>query len=189
MTNKKEAIVIGGGLAGVEAAKQLSKKGIKVTLYEMKPRKFSPAHKSEKLAELVCSNSLKAERLGSAAGLLKAEMRLFGSVCLDAADVAKVPAGGALAVDRDVFSHEITKAIENDENMTVAISDEFKTANADASVIVTVKDKKNGKIKAVKCVSSVNETIIFEKVSEDEVAECYIWNTDTLKPALNYILK
>ncbi len=119
MTNKKEAIVIGGGLAGVEAAKQLSKKGIKVTLYEMKPRKFSPAHKSEKLAELVCSNSLKAERLGSAAGLLKAEMRLFGSVCLDAADVAKVPAGGALAVDRDVFSHEITKAIENDENITL----------------------------------------------------------------------
>ncbi len=115
----KTAVVIGGGLAGVEAAKQLSKRGVKVTLYEMKPRKFSPAHKSEKLAELVCSNSLKAERVGSAAGLLKAEMRLFGSVCLDAADKAKVPAGGALAVDRDVFSDEITKAIEADENITI----------------------------------------------------------------------
>ncbi len=118
MDNKK-AVVIGGGLAGVEAAKQLSKRGVKVTLYEMKPQRFSPAHKTEQLAELVCSNSLKAERLGSAAGLLKAEMRLFDSVCLKAADVAKVPAGGALAVDRDVFSKEITKAIEEDENITL----------------------------------------------------------------------
>ncbi len=135
MMNNKEAIVIGGGLAGVEAAKQLSKKGIKVTLYEMKPRKFSPAHKSEKLAELVCSNSLKAERLGSAAGLLKAEMRLFGSVCLAAADVAKVPAGGALAVDRDVFSREITKAIENDENITL-VREEITEIPEGVTVIV-----------------------------------------------------
>ena len=85
MTDKK-AVVIGGGLAGVEAANQLSKRGIKVTLYEMKPQKYSPAHKSGNLGELVCSNSLKAERVGSAAGLLKAEMRLFDSVCLKAAD-------------------------------------------------------------------------------------------------------
>lgn len=118
MTDKK-AVVIGGGLAGVEAANQLSKKGIKVTLYEMKPQKFSPAHKNEDLGELVCSNSLKAARLGSAAGLLKAEMRLFGSVCLDAADKAQVPAGGALAVDRDVFSKLITEYIENDPNITL----------------------------------------------------------------------
>ncbi len=117
--NKKEAVVIGGGLAGVEAAKQLSKRGIKVTLYEMKPKKFSPAHKSDKLAELVCSNSLKAERLGSAAGLLKAEMNEFSSVCIEAAYKSKVPAGGALAVDRDIFSQEITKAIEEDENITL----------------------------------------------------------------------
>ncbi len=117
--NKKEAIVIGGGLAGVEAARQLSKRGIKVTLYEMKPKKYSPAHKTDRLAELVCSNSLKAERVGSAAGLLKAEMRQFGSVCLEAADIAKVPAGGALAVDRDIFSEEITKSILNDENITL----------------------------------------------------------------------
>ncbi len=116
---EKKAVVIGGGLAGVEAAKQLSRRGVKVTLYEMKPRKFSPAHKSENLAELVCSNSLKASRLGSAAGLLKAEMRLFGSVCLEAADKAAVPAGGALAVDRDIFSKLITEAIENDENITL----------------------------------------------------------------------
>ena len=115
----KKVTVIGGGLAGVEAANQLAKRGIKVTLYEMKPVKYSPAHKSEGLAELVCSNSLKAERVGSAAGLLKEEMRRFGSVCLEAADKAKVPAGGALAVDRDIFSALITENILNNENITV----------------------------------------------------------------------
>lgn len=133
--NDKKAVVIGGGLAGVEAAKQLSKRGVKVTLYEMKPQKFSPAHKSEKLAELVCSNSLKAERVGSAAGLLKAEMSLFGSVCVDAAYKAKVPAGGALAVDRDVFSDEITKSIENDENITL-IREEITEIPSDGIVII-----------------------------------------------------
>lgn len=133
--NNKKATVIGGGLAGTEAAKQLSKRGIEVTLYEMKPKKFSPAHKSDKLAELVCSNSLKAERLGSAAGLLKAEMRRFSSVCLDAADKAKVPAGGALAVDRDVFSEEITRAIEEDENITL-IRDEITEIPEDGIVII-----------------------------------------------------
>ena len=119
MMSDKKVTVIGGGLAGVEAANQLAKRGIKVTLYEMKPVKFSPAHKSENLAELVCSNSLKAERVGSAAGLLKEEMRRFGSVCLEAADKAKVPAGGALAVDRDIFSSLITESILCNENITV----------------------------------------------------------------------
>lgn len=133
--NKKEAIVIGGGLAGVEAARQLSKRGIKVTLYEMKPKKYSPAHKTDRLAELVCSNSLKAERVGSAAGLLKAEMRQFGSVCLEAADIAKVPAGGALAVDRDIFSEEITKSILNDENITL-VREEITEIPEEGIVIV-----------------------------------------------------
>ncbi len=133
--NDKKTVVIGGGLAGVEAAHQLSRRGIKVTLYEMKPKKFSPAHKSEQLAELVCSNSLKAERVGSAAGLLKAEMRLFDSVCLKAADIAKVPAGGALAVDRDVFSNEITKAIEGDPNITL-VRDEITEIPDDCTVVV-----------------------------------------------------
>ncbi len=135
MMNNKKAIVIGGGLAGCEAAMQLSKAGVKVTLYEMKPQKFSPAHKSENLGELVCSNSLKAERVGSAAGLLKAEMRLFGSVCLAAADKAKVPAGGALAVDRNVFSKEITKAIEDDENITLIREELTEIPQADVVII------------------------------------------------------
>ncbi len=107
----EKVIVIGGGLAGVEAAWQLAKENIEVDLYEMKPVKFSPAHHMETLAELVCSNSLKAKRLESAAGLLKAEMRVFGSLCMECADLSEVPAGGALAVDRDVFSLLITERI------------------------------------------------------------------------------
>lgn len=113
------ATVIGGGLAGVEAAMQLARRGIPVTLYEMKPQRFSPAHTSPALAELVCSNSLKAARIDAAAGLLKAEMRLFGSVCLDCADRCAVPAGGALAVDRDEFSRLVTLAIQAEPRITL----------------------------------------------------------------------
>ena len=113
------AVVLGGGLAGCEAAMQLANRGISVTLYEMKPIKKTPAHKSDLLAELVCSNSLKANRVDSAAGLLKEEMRHLGSVCLESADKCSVPAGGALAVDRDLFSEFITEKIKNHPNITV----------------------------------------------------------------------
>ena len=106
-----EVTVLGAGLAGSECAWQLAKRGIKVRLYEMKPAKMTPAHTSEYFAELVCSNSLKAERLTSAAGLLKAEMQLFGSLCVESAYSCRVPAGGALAVDRELFSSFITKKI------------------------------------------------------------------------------
>lgn len=111
--------VIGGGLAGCEAALQIAKRGIKVELLEMKPSKKTPAHRSDNLAELVCSNSLKAMRIDSAAGLLKEEMRRFGSVCLDAADRSQVAAGGALAVDRDIFSSLVTNAVKSHPNITV----------------------------------------------------------------------
>ncbi|MBP3328921.1 MAG: methylenetetrahydrofolate--tRNA-(uracil(54)-C(5))-methyltransferase (FADH(2)-oxidizing) TrmFO [Clostridia bacterium] len=114
-----DVLVVGGGLAGVEAAWALANRGFKVTLAEMKPHKKSPAHKSDSLAELVCSNSLKAERLGSAAGLLKAEMELLGSLCVECAKKTKVPAGGALAVDRDEFSRLITEKIHAHPNITV----------------------------------------------------------------------
>lgn len=106
-----KAAVIGAGLAGVEAAWQLQLHGIEVDLYEMKPLKRSPAHHTDAFAELVCSNSLKAERLNSAAGLLKAEMATFSSICVESAYQNKVPAGGALAVDRDGFSGYITEKI------------------------------------------------------------------------------
>ncbi len=105
--------VIGGGFAGVEAAWQLAKRGIKVTLCEMKPHRYSPAHSNSSLAELVCSNSFKATRLGCAAGMLKAEMELLGSLCVECAKATAVPAGGALAVDRDKFSSLITEKIES----------------------------------------------------------------------------
>ena len=96
--------VIGAGLAGCEAAWQIANAGIKVELIDMKPSKKSAAHHSDKFAELVCSNSLKAARLDSAAGLLKEEMRYLGSLCLEAASKCSVAAGGALAVDREIFS-------------------------------------------------------------------------------------
>ena len=115
----EKVIVIGGGLAGVEAAWQVANAGYEVDLYEMKPVKYSPAHHMATLAELVCSNSLKAKRLESAAGLLKAEMRVFGSICMECADIAEVPAGGALAVDRDIFSQLITERIENHPKINV----------------------------------------------------------------------
>lgn len=104
-------IVIGAGLAGCEAAYRLAESGINVHLIDMKPIKFSPAHKKASFAELVCSNSLKADRISTAAGLLKAEMRKFGSITLEAAEKHSVPAGGALAVDRDLFSEYITEKI------------------------------------------------------------------------------
>ena len=96
--------VIGAGLAGCEAAWQLANRGIKVNLYDMKPQKFSPAHKSKNLCELVCSNSFKASRVDSAAGLLKEEMRNLNSLVVSCADSNSIPAGGALAVDREKFS-------------------------------------------------------------------------------------
>ncbi len=130
-----KAAVIGAGLAGCEAAKQLSRAGIPTYLYEMKPKKFSPAHKSENFAELVCSNSLKAERLNSAAGLLKAEMERLSSVCVAAAKKTRVPAGGALSVDRDEFSALITENIKSDKNITVINEEVSVLPDADVTVV------------------------------------------------------
>ena len=115
----KKGLVIGAGLAGVEAAWQCANADIETVLYEMKPKKFSPAHHNPNFAELVCSNSLKASRLESAAGLLKAEMRLLGSLCIECAEKCAVPAGGALAVDRDEFSALVTEKIKSHPLITV----------------------------------------------------------------------
>ena len=111
--------VIGAGLAGCEAACAAAALGVKVDLYEMKPCEMSPAHQSPLFGELVCSNSLKAARVESAAGLLKEEMRRLGSVCMAAAKRSSVAAGGALAVDRDDFSQYITDVVKSNENITV----------------------------------------------------------------------
>ena len=112
MTQNNPAVtIVGAGLAGCEAAWQLAKRGFPVRLVEMKPKKFSPAHRRDGFAELVCSNSLKAEQLTNASGLLKAEMRQMDSLILSAAEACRVPAGGALAVDRDLFSEKITQTL------------------------------------------------------------------------------
>ncbi len=116
---ENQATVIGAGLAGCEAAWQLAQAGVEVTLVEMKPIRFSPAHHSAGFAELVCSNSLKAERLASAAGLLKAEMQVLGSLCVACAYESRVPAGGALAVDREQFSRLVTEQICAHARITV----------------------------------------------------------------------
>ncbi len=115
----EKVTVIGAGLAGCEAAWQLSKRGVNVTLWEMKPEKRSPAHVSDKFAELVCSNSLRSDELTNAVGLLKEEMRRLGSLIMECADETRVPAGGALAVDRDGFSGMITDRILSRDNIEV----------------------------------------------------------------------
>ena len=109
--NAERALVLGAGLAGCEAAWQLASRGIPVTLIEMKPERYTPAHHSAGFAELVCSNSLRSDRITNAVGLLKEEMRQLGSLILRCADQTRVPAGGALAVDRGQFSSEVTTAI------------------------------------------------------------------------------
>lgn len=111
--------VIGAGLAGCEAAWQIAKRGIKVRLYEMKPKVFTPAHHMDTFAELVCSNSLRSDQLENAVGLLKEEMRILDSVIMKCADATRVPAGGALAVDRAKFSQAVTEIIKRNENITV----------------------------------------------------------------------
>ena len=127
--------VLGGGLAGCEAAWQLAQRGIPVKLYEMKPGKKSPAHHLDTMAELVCSNSLRSDRLTNAVGLLKAEMRLLGSLIMRVADETAVPAGGALAVDRDHFSDGIDRAIRQHPLITV-IPEEVTEIPAEGTVII-----------------------------------------------------
>ena len=111
--------VIGAGLAGSEAAWQLANRGLQVELYEMKPHKMSPAHKSEYFAELVCSNSLRGDRLENAVGLLKEELRRCGSLILQCAEATRVEAGGCLAVDREGFAKKVTEMIRSHPNITV----------------------------------------------------------------------
>jgi len=127
--------IIGAGLAGCEAANQLTRRGIEVILSEMKPQKYSPAHSNPNFAELVCSNSLKADRIENACGLLKEEMRLFDSVIMRAADKSRVPAGGALAVDREIFSRLITDEMKNNPLITIEYG-EVTEINPDEYTII-----------------------------------------------------
>lgn len=135
MSDIAEVNVIGAGLAGCEAANLLASFGIRVKLYEMKPEMKSPAHHSDGFAELVCSNSLRAANIENAVGLLKEELRRLGSLIMESADKAQVPAGGALAVDRDEFSGYITERIRSNTLITV-ISGEVKQVPRDGITVV-----------------------------------------------------
>lgn len=134
----KKVIVIGAGLAGCEAAWQAARQGVPVTLYEMKPSRRSPAHHSEDLAELVCSNSFRADGLMNAIGVLKHEMRALGGLIIRIADEVRVPAGGALAVDRVSFSRRVTEELENDPLITVCREEVTKIPDGDEDTIVIV---------------------------------------------------
>lgn len=135
MLNNKKVTIIGGGLAGSECAYQLAKRGFEVTLYEMKPTKFSAAHKEPTLAEIVCSNSLKSEVLTSSSGMLKAEMREFDSLILNVADKCRVPAGNALAVDREMFSKLVDEKIREFENIKI-VNEEITKIPENGIVVV-----------------------------------------------------
>ncbi len=138
--------VIGAGLAGCECAYYLAKNGIKVELYDIKPTKFSPAHKNQNFAELVCSNSLKSNDVyGNAAGLLKEEMRLLGSLIIESADKHAVPAGNALAVNREEFAKYITDKIKTQENITF-ISKEIEDIDFDHYTVIATGPLTTGKL-------------------------------------------
>ena len=133
---ERKIIVIGAGLAGSEAAWQLAKRGVNVDLYEMRPKKMTPAHKTQNFAELVCSNSLRANNITNAVGLLKEEMRRLDSLIIKCADATQVPAGGALAVDRDKFSEMITETIKNHPNINVIEEELTEIPKGDIPVVV-----------------------------------------------------
>ncbi len=129
--------IIGGGLAGCETAYQIAKAGIPVKLYEMKPKKYSPAHSNENLAEIVCSNSFKSNLHTNACGLLKEELLLLNSLLIRIANEVKVPAGQALAVDREIFSKRVTEEIKNMENIEIINEEVTKIPEEGITVIAT----------------------------------------------------
>lgn len=168
MSNR--AIVIGAGLAGSEAAWQLAKRGIKVRLYEMRPENNTPAHHTDKFGELVCSNSLRSNQLENAVGLLKEEMRRLGSLIMECADNNRLPAGGALAVDREGFSQEITDKILQHPNIEV-VRKEITEIPQDEYVIVAT-----GPLTSDRMAASIRELLDSE----------YLYFYDAAAPIVTY---
>lgn len=161
--------VIGAGLAGCEAAWQISKFGVEIFLYEMKPKKFSPAHKSKNFAELVCSNSLRANSLQNAVGVLKEEMRKLNSVIISSADENKIPAGGALAVDREKFSAVVTEKIKSLPNLKFfeeEVTDLEKFLNSEDILIIASGPLTEGKLaEEIKKISDEKDFYFYDAVA------------------------
>ena len=159
-----KAIVLGAGLAGCEAAWQLARRGIEVELWEMKPHRFQSAHTSVGFAELVCSNSLRSASLENAVGILKEEMRMLDSLIMKAADAAQLPAGGALAVDRDVFSQYITGFIKNN-NKIVVINAEAEEIPEGPCIVATGPLTDGAMADAIARLSGDNQLNFFDAVA------------------------
>ena len=161
--------IIGAGLAGCEAAWQISKFGVEVNLFEMKPKKFSPAHKSKNFAELVCSNSLRANSLQNAVGVLKEEMRKLNSVIISSADETKIPAGGALAVDREKFSALVTEKIKSLPNLNFfeeEVTDLEKFLNSEDILIIASGPLTEGKLaEEIKKISDEKDFYFYDAVA------------------------
>lgn len=174
----REVIIIGAGLAGSEAAYQLAERGIKVKLYEMRPVKSTEAHKSDKFAELVCSNSLGGDHLGNASGLMKEELKRMGSLLVNIAYECRVPAGQALAVDREGFSGKITEILKNHKNIEV-VNEELTDIPKDKIVLIAsgplTSEKLSEKIKELTkseylyFYDAAAPIVTFESINQDKV--------------------
>ena len=176
--------VLGAGLAGCEAALWLAGQGFRVALYEQKPVKFSAAHKNPGFAELICSNSLKADRLDSASGLLKAEMKLLGSHLLPIAEKARVAAGGALAVDRDEFSSLVTGTVESEKNITI-FHEEVTSLESEVPTIVATGPLTDGALAdAIRAATGGSGLSFFDAVAPIVTAESL--NMDKVFAASRY---
>ncbi len=184
MNTKVTVKVIGAGLAGVEAAWQIANRGIDVVLCEMKPVKYSAAHSKDYFAELVCSNSLKAERIENACGLLKEEMRRLNSIVIEAADYAKVPAGGALAVDRDIFSEYITAKIKAHPHITVVCGEVSEICKDELTIVATGPLTSDALIKAISGLTGEEYMYFYDAAAPVVTAESI--NMDKVFKAARY---
>ena len=162
MTTEPKIKVIGAGLAGAEAAWQAAKLGVCVELYEMKPTRFSPAHSNPNFAELVCSNSLRSNQLDNAVGLLKSELSMLGSIIMEAAYASQVPAGSALAVNREQFSAYITDKIKNNPKITVCEQEVVEIDTGDITVVATGPLSSDGISTAIAALTGGGELHFFD---------------------------
>lgn len=172
-----KVVVIGAGLAGSEAAWQLANQGVQVTLYEMRPKQKSPAHHTDHFAELVCSNSLRGAGLENAVGLLKEEMRRLGSLIMEAADACAVPAGGALAVDREAFGQYITNKVKSHPNIEVVENTEITDLNFGEVTIVASGPLTSGKLaEEIASLTGENYCYFYDAAAPIVTGESLDWN-------------